>query len=227
MSRTRAIWPACSTSIFAGLQGDVDVAGHCPAHPGQRRRGAVARQGHRRRRDDRQGRPGALQGQGTRQERLAAVRSGDGRRVPQPPADEGRSAQPPSRRGPARRLPADRRDGHDAHRQLRGALPLGPSASSAPISPAVFIPLAEEMGIISEISAFVLEAACAECVKWPEQISVSVNLSAKDFRNRDVVEKVRACARVDRAGAAPPRNRGHRDRAARRQVADPRSISRN
>ena len=60
-----------------------------------------------------------------------------------------------------------------------------------PISPAVFIPLAEEMGMISEISHFVLQAACAECIRWPDQISVSVNLSAKDFRNRDVVEKVR------------------------------------
>jgi diguanylate cyclase (GGDEF)-like protein len=60
-----------------------------------------------------------------------------------------------------------------------------------PISPAVFIPLAEEMGIIAEISTFVLEAACFECAKWPAPTSVSVNLSAKDFRNSDVVGKVR------------------------------------
>jgi diguanylate cyclase (GGDEF)-like protein len=59
-----------------------------------------------------------------------------------------------------------------------------------PISPGIFIPLAEEMGIISEISTFVLHAACTECAKWPVQTSVSVNLSAKDFRNRDVVHKV-------------------------------------
>ncbi|TIP81374.1 MAG: diguanylate cyclase, partial [Mesorhizobium sp.] len=58
-----------------------------------------------------------------------------------------------------------------------------------PISPSIFIPLAEEMGIISEISTFVLHAACTECAKWPAQTSVSVNLSAKDFRNRDVVQK--------------------------------------
>lgn len=60
-----------------------------------------------------------------------------------------------------------------------------------PISPAIFIPLAEEMGIISQISELVLKAACAECAKWPEQISVSVNLSAKDFRDNDVLDKVR------------------------------------
>jgi diguanylate cyclase (GGDEF)-like protein len=60
-----------------------------------------------------------------------------------------------------------------------------------PISPGVFIPLAEEMGLISEITAFVLDAACAECRKWPEHMSVSVNLSARDFRNEHVVERVR------------------------------------
>jgi predicted signal transduction protein with EAL and GGDEF domain len=72
-----------------------------------------------------------------------------------------------------------------------------------PISPAVFIPLAEEMGMISEISQFVLEAACIECVRWPEQLRVSVNLSAKDFRNRDVVERVRDA--LTRSGLAPHR----------------------
>ena len=60
-----------------------------------------------------------------------------------------------------------------------------------PISPGIFIPLAEEMGIISEISDFMLAAATRECARWPSQTSVSVNLSAKDFRNRDVVGKVR------------------------------------
>jgi len=59
-----------------------------------------------------------------------------------------------------------------------------------PISPAVFIPLAEEMGIISDISTFVLQAACKQCAGWPKQITVSVNLSAKDFRHRDIVSKV-------------------------------------
>jgi diguanylate cyclase (GGDEF)-like protein len=62
---------------------------------------------------------------------------------------------------------------------------------TGPISPGVFIPLAEEMGIISEISTFVLQAACLECSKWPEPITVSVNLSAKDFLHRDIVDKVR------------------------------------
>ena len=72
-----------------------------------------------------------------------------------------------------------------------------------PISPGIFIPLAEEMGIISEISTFVLHAACAECAKWPDQTSVSVNLSAKDFRSRDVIQKVREA--LTASGLAPGR----------------------
>jgi diguanylate cyclase (GGDEF)-like protein len=60
-----------------------------------------------------------------------------------------------------------------------------------PVSPSVFIPLAEEMGIVSDISSFMLSAATRECAKWPAPVSVSVNLSAKDFRNHDVVAKVR------------------------------------
>ncbi len=59
-----------------------------------------------------------------------------------------------------------------------------------PISPAIFIPLAEEMGIISEISTFMLSAATRECTRWPAPTAVSINLSARDFRNRDIVGKV-------------------------------------
>jgi len=72
-----------------------------------------------------------------------------------------------------------------------------------PVSPAIFIPLAEEMGIISDISTFMLRAASAECAKWPEQIRVSINLSAKDFRNRDIIENVREA--LEMSGLAPNR----------------------
>jgi len=71
------------------------------------------------------------------------------------------------------------------------------------ISPAIFIPLAEEMGIISSISIFVLNAACLECAKWPNEISVSVNLSAKDFRNQDIIQQVRLA--LKNSGLAPQR----------------------
>ena len=59
-----------------------------------------------------------------------------------------------------------------------------------PISPATFIPLAEETGIISDITTYMLDAACLECAKWPYPLTVSVNLSAKDFRDASIIEKV-------------------------------------
>ncbi len=55
-----------------------------------------------------------------------------------------------------------------------------------PIPPSQFIPIAEETGLISDITQWVLKAACAECSTWPNDISVSVNVSARDFRHGDV-----------------------------------------
>jgi diguanylate cyclase (GGDEF)-like protein len=72
-----------------------------------------------------------------------------------------------------------------------------------PVSPAVFIPLAEEMGIISSISRFMLRMASVECAKWPEQIRVSINLSAKDFRNPDIIGVVQEA--LAHSGLSPDR----------------------
>ncbi len=71
------------------------------------------------------------------------------------------------------------------------------------VSPGVFIPLAEEMGIISDISMQVLKAACRECAKWPEPIGVSVNLSARDFRDADIIATVANA--LAESGLAPER----------------------
>lgn len=72
-----------------------------------------------------------------------------------------------------------------------------------PISPAVFIPLAEEMGVVGEISSFILDKACAECAKWPDHIGISVNLSAKDFKDSSIVGKIADI--LDRHGLRPDR----------------------
>jgi diguanylate cyclase (GGDEF)-like protein len=58
------------------------------------------------------------------------------------------------------------------------------------IPPSLFIPIAEETGLISEISRWVLATATTECGNWPDEVSVSVNVSARDFRNDDVYAMV-------------------------------------
>jgi diguanylate cyclase (GGDEF)-like protein len=49
------------------------------------------------------------------------------------------------------------------------------------ISPAVFIPLAEELGLIRAIGAWTLRTACAEAATWPDNVRVAVNLSPLQF----------------------------------------------
>jgi predicted signal transduction protein with EAL and GGDEF domain len=58
------------------------------------------------------------------------------------------------------------------------------------IPPAQFVPLAEELGLISAIGAWVLRMACADAVTWPEGLKVAVNLSPVQFRTNDVVQAV-------------------------------------
>lgn len=59
-----------------------------------------------------------------------------------------------------------------------------------PISPAVYIPLAEEMGIIGDLTHCMINRAVHDCVTWPNSLFVSVNLSAHDVRNREIVSVV-------------------------------------
>ncbi|MDT8371365.1 MAG: response regulator [Gammaproteobacteria bacterium] len=62
------------------------------------------------------------------------------------------------------------------------------------VSPAKFIPIAEESGLILSIGKWVLEQACQQCKKWHEMglehITVSVNLSAKQFQSGNLLEDV-------------------------------------
>jgi diguanylate cyclase (GGDEF)-like protein len=50
------------------------------------------------------------------------------------------------------------------------------------ISPAEFIPLAEQTGLIVPLGEWVLRAACREAMHWPDEVGVSVNLSALQFK---------------------------------------------
>jgi predicted signal transduction protein with EAL and GGDEF domain len=60
------------------------------------------------------------------------------------------------------------------------------------ISPAEFIPVAEEMGLIVEIGNWVLQRACADCSKWPPGVRVAVNISANQLRHGSLVDAVNA-----------------------------------
>lgn len=71
------------------------------------------------------------------------------------------------------------------------------------ISPTEFIPVAEETGLIVPIGEWVLNQACTAAAGWPDDIRVAVNLSAVQFRQKDLVGQVRAA--LDRAGLDPSR----------------------
>ncbi|WP_436792209.1 putative bifunctional diguanylate cyclase/phosphodiesterase [Caulobacter sp. RL271] len=58
------------------------------------------------------------------------------------------------------------------------------------VSPADFIPLAEEIGLIMPLGEWVLRHACAEAARWPEHVRLAVNLSPAQFRDRGLVRTV-------------------------------------
>lgn len=60
-----------------------------------------------------------------------------------------------------------------------------------PVSPAEFIPIAEETGLIAPLGDWVLRQACKEATQWPSHVSVAVNLSPLQFRNRRLACDVR------------------------------------
>jgi diguanylate cyclase (GGDEF)-like protein/PAS domain S-box-containing protein len=65
------------------------------------------------------------------------------------------------------------------------------------VSPMEFIPLAEETGLILPIGQWVLETACAQLAAWASEpamahLTMAVNVSARQFRQTDFVNSVRA-----------------------------------
>jgi diguanylate cyclase (GGDEF)-like protein len=55
------------------------------------------------------------------------------------------------------------------------------------LSPDTFIPLAEETGLIVPIGEWALRQACADAIHWPAGLRVAVNLSAVQFRNKNLI----------------------------------------
>ena len=58
------------------------------------------------------------------------------------------------------------------------------------ISPAEFIPVAEDTGLINEIGDWVLKRACAEAAGWPGHIRLAVNVSPVQFRTKTLALRV-------------------------------------
>jgi diguanylate cyclase (GGDEF)-like protein len=71
------------------------------------------------------------------------------------------------------------------------------------VSPAEFIPLAEDTGLILALGALVLRKACEEAVQWRSKIRVAVNLSTRQFQSGDLIGMVTET--LERAGLDPTR----------------------
>jgi diguanylate cyclase (GGDEF)-like protein len=60
------------------------------------------------------------------------------------------------------------------------------------VSPDIFIPIAEQMGLIQQIGTWVIEHACEVAAQWPESVSLAVNLSPLQFKAENLPNIVRA-----------------------------------
>jgi diguanylate cyclase (GGDEF)-like protein len=60
------------------------------------------------------------------------------------------------------------------------------------VSPAEFIPIAEDSGLINQLGLWVLNAACAEAASWPDHVRVAVNVSPVQFRSQSLALSVAA-----------------------------------
>jgi diguanylate cyclase (GGDEF)-like protein/PAS domain S-box-containing protein len=58
------------------------------------------------------------------------------------------------------------------------------------ISPATFIPLAEESGFIIPLGEWVIRQACLTAAKWPDHLHVAVNISASQFRSEGLMQVI-------------------------------------
>nr|WP_269468020.1 EAL domain-containing protein [Devosia ureilytica] len=71
------------------------------------------------------------------------------------------------------------------------------------ISPAEFIPIAEETGLIVDLGRWILGEACRQAAHWPSPIVVAVNVSPIQFQQTDIVATVEAA--LHRSGLPPSR----------------------
>jgi EAL domain-containing protein (putative c-di-GMP-specific phosphodiesterase class I) len=71
------------------------------------------------------------------------------------------------------------------------------------VSPAEFVPVAEETGLIIPLGEWALQQACADAASWPGDVKIAVNLSPIQFRNGKIVATVLGA--LASSGLAPNR----------------------
>jgi diguanylate cyclase (GGDEF)-like protein/PAS domain S-box-containing protein len=70
------------------------------------------------------------------------------------------------------------------------ALVRWPHAERGMVSPAEFIPVAEETGLINPLGGLMLRRACLDAATWPDDVRVAVNLSPLQFRSGNLLSVV-------------------------------------
>ena len=99
--------------------------------------------------------------------------------------------------------------------RLRGTGALDRIPERGPISPDVFIPLAEETGEIVALDRWVMEQACRQLAEWQrlpgwDRLNMNVNVSAVQLRQSDVADRIVALDAPDRRDAGRHLARGDR-----------------
>jgi diguanylate cyclase (GGDEF)-like protein/PAS domain S-box-containing protein len=73
------------------------------------------------------------------------------------------------------------------------------------VSPADFIPIAEELGLIIPIGTWILREACRQCVEWQQlgfkDLSVAVNISPRQFKDPSFIQTV--VSTLEETGLSP------------------------
>ncbi len=77
------------------------------------------------------------------------------------------------------------------------------SINGRAVSPAEFIPVAEEIGLINQIGEWILRQACAEAATWPAGTKVAVNMSPAQFKDPNLIRTV--ISALAHAGLSPDR----------------------
>ena len=83
------------------------------------------------------------------------------------------------------------------------ALVRWPHAERGMVSPAEFIPVAEDTGLINPLGGLMLRQACRDAATWPDNVRVAVNLSSSQFRSGNLLSTVTEA--LKHAGLPPRR----------------------